>query len=212
MQYSCHLYAIFIQSLSSLLAISKLSYCRSTKYFVLLLKFRIEHVTSRMSRNLSQVSIFSNISHFFEPLSKKVEVKTNFITTKAIFATLFALFCGQSVFSRLETVVRCEDSPVYPSDTQLSDCLTTQPAVIYLVSPIVILFLAVLNFIPERVYELRRGSLKSFRRSGLEYIVHIEASSTLKFQEGIPSQGRQQREEHRVVQHVQVEHYQGHFL
>ena len=35
--------------------------------------------------------------------------------------------------------------------------------------------------------------------------------STLECQEGVPSQGGQQREEHRAVQHVQVEHFEGHF-
>ena len=43
-------------------------------------------------------------------------------------------------------------------------------------------------------------------------MVQIEAASTPEFQEGVPSQEGQHREEHRVVQHVQVEHYQGHFL
>ena len=36
-------------------------------------------------------------------------------------------------------------------------------------------------------------------------MVQIEAPSTPECQEGIPSQGGQHREEHCVVQHVQVE-------
>ena len=127
--------------------------------------FTRELILTQMCKQISVVldstilkTKFSKITHSFEPIFKKVEVKTNVFTTKAIFASLFVLFCGQSVFSRIETVVRCEDGPVYPSDTQLSDCLKTEPAVIYLVSPIVIVFLSVLNFIPEKVYELRRGS------------------------------------------------------
>ena len=44
---------------------------------------------------------------------------------------------------------------------------------------------------------------------GLDYMVQIEAQSTPEFQENVPSQGWQQREEHRVVHHVQVEHYEG---
>ena len=42
-------------------------------------------------------------------------------------------------------------------------------------------------------------------------MIQIEAPSTPGCQDGVPSQGGQEREEHRVVQHVQVEHYQGHF-
>ena len=42
-------------------------------------------------------------------------------------------------------------------------------------------------------------------------MVQREALSTPECQEGVPSQGGQQREEHRVVHHVQVEHYQGLF-
>ena len=48
----------------------------------------------------------------------------------------------------------------------------------------------------------------TFRGSGWEYMVHIEAPSTLECWEGVPSPGGQQEEEHRVVLHVQVEHYQ----
>ena len=40
-------------------------------------------------------------------------------------------------------------------------------------------------------------------------MVQIEAPSTPECQEGVPSQGGQHREEHSVVHHVQVEHYQG---
>ena len=40
-------------------------------------------------------------------------------------------------------------------------------------------------------------------------MVQIEAPSTPDCQEGVPSQGGQHREEHSVVQHVQVDHYQG---
>ena len=39
----------------------------------------------------------------------------------------------------------------------------------------------------------------------------IEAPSTPECQEGVPSQGGQHREEHSVVHHIQVEHYQGQF-
>ena len=49
----------------------------------------------------------------------------------------------------------------------------------------------------------------TFRRSGCDYMVQIEAPRTPECQEGIPSQGGQRREEHRVVHHVQEEHYQG---
>ena len=45
----------------------------------------------------------------------------------------------------------------------------------------------------------------------IDYMVQIQALSTTECQEGVPSQGGQQREEHRVVHHVQVEHYEGHF-
>ena len=41
-------------------------------------------------------------------------------------------------------------------------------------------------------------------------MVQVEASSTPECQEGVPSQGGHQREEHRVVHHVQEEHYEGH--
>ena len=40
-------------------------------------------------------------------------------------------------------------------------------------------------------------------------MVQREALSTPECQEGVPIQVRQQREEHRVVHHDQVEHYQG---
>ena len=39
----------------------------------------------------------------------------------------------------------------------------------------------------------------------------IEAQSTPECQEGVPSQDGQLREEHRVVHHDQVEHYEVHF-
>ena len=39
-------------------------------------------------------------------------------------------------------------------------------------------------------------------------MVQIEAPRTPECQKGIPSQGGQCREEHRVVHHVQEEHYQ----
>ena len=42
-------------------------------------------------------------------------------------------------------------------------------------------------------------------------MVQIEALSTPECQEGVQSQGGQQREEHMVVHHVHVEHYQGQF-
>ena len=56
-------------------------------------------------------------------------------------------------------------------------------------------------------------SLKSltFRGSEWEYKVQIEAPNTPECQEGVTSQGGQQREEHRVIQQVQVEHYEGLF-
>ena len=41
-------------------------------------------------------------------------------------------------------------------------------------------------------------------------MVQIEAPSTPECQEGVPSQGGQQREEQRVVQRVQEEHNEGH--
>ena len=41
------------------------------------------------------------------------------------------------------------------------------------------------------------------------YMVQMEALSTPDSQEGVQSQGGQQREEYRVVHHVQVEYYQG---
>ena len=46
---------------------------------------------------------------------------------------------------------------------------------------------------------------------GLENMVQIETQSTPECQVGVPSQGWQQREEHRVVHHVQVKHYEGLF-
>ena len=54
----------------------------------------------------------------------------------------------------------------------------------------------------------------TFRRSGWDYMGQIEAPRTPECHEGVllvPTQGGQHREEYRVVQHVQVEHYQGHF-
>ena len=48
----------------------------------------------------------------------------------------------------------------------------------------------------------------TFRGSGWEYMVQIEAPSTPECQEGVPSPGGQRREEHRSVHHVQVEYYQ----
>ena len=42
-------------------------------------------------------------------------------------------------------------------------------------------------------------------------MVQIEAPGTPECQDGVPSQGGQQREEHRVVHHDQVDHYQGQF-
>ena len=49
----------------------------------------------------------------------------------------------------------------------------------------------------------------TFRGSGWEYMVQIEAPSTSECWEGVHSPGGQQREEeHRVVLHVQVEHFQ----
>ena len=50
-----------------------------------------------------------------------------------------------------------------------------------------------------------------FKRSEWYEMVQIEASSTSECQKGVPSQGGQHREEHSVVHHVQVEHYQGQF-
>ena len=47
----------------------------------------------------------------------------------------------------------------------------------------------------------------TLRRSGWKFMVQREAPSTPECQEGVPSQGGQHREEHSVVQHVQVEHY-----
>ena len=41
-------------------------------------------------------------------------------------------------------------------------------------------------------------------------MVQVEASSTPECQESVPSQGGHQQEEHRVVHHVQEEHYEGH--
>ena len=54
----------------------------------------------------------------------------------------------------------------------------------------------------------RKGN-KAPPHSGWEYMVQIEAPLTLECQDGVPSQGGPGREEHRVVHHVQVEHYQG---
>ena len=42
-------------------------------------------------------------------------------------------------------------------------------------------------------------------------MVQRETLSTPECQEGVPSQGGQQREEHRVVHYDQEEHYQGQF-
>ena len=42
------------------------------------------------------------------------------------------------------------------------------------------------------------------------YMVQIEALSTPECQDSIQSQAGQRREEHRVVHHVQEEHYDGH--
>ena len=42
-------------------------------------------------------------------------------------------------------------------------------------------------------------------------MVQRGALSTPECQEGVPSQGGQWREEHRVVHHDQVEHYEGQF-
>ena len=42
-------------------------------------------------------------------------------------------------------------------------------------------------------------------------MVQIEALSTPEYQEGVPSQGGQHREEHSVDQYVQVAYYQGQF-
>ena len=42
-------------------------------------------------------------------------------------------------------------------------------------------------------------------------MVQVEGQSTTECQEVVLSQGGQHREEHRVVNHVQVEHYQGQF-
>ena len=41
-------------------------------------------------------------------------------------------------------------------------------------------------------------------------MVQVEAPSTPECQEGVPSQGGHQREEHRVVHCVQEEHNEGH--
>ena len=41
-------------------------------------------------------------------------------------------------------------------------------------------------------------------------MVQVEASSTPECQEGVPSQGGHQKEEQRVVHHVQEEHFEGH--
>ena len=46
---------------------------------------------------------------------------------------------------------------------------------------------------------------------GREYMVQIGAPSAPECQEGVQSPGGQPREEHWVVHHIQVEHYQGHF-
>ena len=47
----------------------------------------------------------------------------------------------------------------------------------------------------------------TLKRSKWEYMVQREALSTPECQEGVPSQGGQQREEHRLFQHAQVKHY-----
>ena len=41
-------------------------------------------------------------------------------------------------------------------------------------------------------------------------MVQIESPSTPECQEGVPIQGGEQREDHRVVHHVQEGHYQEH--
>ena len=50
----------------------------------------------------------------------------------------------------------------------------------------------------------------TFRSPVWDYMVQVEASSTPECQAGVPSQGGHQKEEHRVVHHVQEEHYEGH--
>ena len=50
--------------------------------------------------------------------------------------------------------------------------------------------------------------LITFRGSGWEYRVKIEAPSTPECWEGVTGPGGQREEEHRVVLHVQVKHYQ----
>ena len=47
----------------------------------------------------------------------------------------------------------------------------------------------------------------TFKRSEWENMVQKEAQSTSECQEGVPSQGGQEREEHGVVHHDQVEHF-----
>ena len=50
----------------------------------------------------------------------------------------------------------------------------------------------------------------TFRSPVWDYMVQVEAPSTPECQEGVPSQGGHQREEHRVVHCVQEEHNEGH--
>ena len=50
----------------------------------------------------------------------------------------------------------------------------------------------------------------TFRSPVRYYMVQVEASSTPECQEGVPSQGGHQREEHRVVHCVQEVHNEGH--
>ena len=47
----------------------------------------------------------------------------------------------------------------------------------------------------------------TFKRSEWENMVQKEAQSTSECQEGVPSQGGEEREEHGVVHHDQVEHF-----
>ena len=51
----------------------------------------------------------------------------------------------------------------------------------------------------------------NFKGSGWEYMVQIEALSSLSVRKVSLVKVKQQEEEHRVVHHVQVEHYQRHF-
>ena len=50
----------------------------------------------------------------------------------------------------------------------------------------------------------------TFRSPVWDYMVQVEAPSTPECQEGVPSQGGHQKEEHGVVHHVQEEHNEGH--